>query len=82
MAIELGPHGIRVNAIAPTVTLTPMGEQVWGDPEKGDPMKAKIPLGNFAYPKDVSNAVLFLASDEAAMIHGEVLLIDGGFTAQ
>ena len=82
MAIELGPHNIRVNAIAPTVTLTPMGEQVWGDPAKGDPMKAKIPLGKFAYPVDVSNAVLFLASDESAMIHGEVLLIDGGFTAQ
>lgn len=82
MAIELGPHNIRVNAIAPTVTLTPMGEQVWGDPAKGDPMKAKIPLGKFAYPRDVSNAVLFLASEESGMISGEVLLIDGGFTAQ
>ena len=82
MAIELGPHNIRVNAIAPTVTLTPMGEQVWGDPEKGDPMRAKVPLGKFAYPKDISNSVLFLASEESGMINGEILLIDGGFTAQ
>lgn len=82
MAIELGPFNIRVNAIAPTVTLTPMGEQVWGDPEKGDPMKAKVPLGKFAYPKDISNSVLFLASEESGMINGEILLIDGGFTAQ
>ncbi|TFH05004.1 MAG: SDR family oxidoreductase [Spirochaetales bacterium] len=82
MALELGPHGIRANAVAPTVTLTPMGEQVWGDPGKGDPMKAKIPLGTFAYPVDIVHAVMFLASEEARMINGEVLLIDGGYTAQ
>ncbi len=82
MAIELGPHNVRVNAVAPTVVLTPMGEQVWGDPAKGDPMKAKIPLGRFAYPSNIADAVLFLASDAASMIHGEVLLIDGGYTAQ
>jgi 2-deoxy-D-gluconate 3-dehydrogenase len=82
MAIELGPHNVRVNAVAPTVVLTPMGEQVWGDPAKGDPMKAKIPLGRFAYPSNIADAVLFLVSDAASMIHGEVLLIDGGYTAQ
>lgn len=82
MALELGPHNVRVNAVAPTVVLTPMGEQVWGAPEKGGPMKAKIPLGRFAYPSNIADAVLFLASDAASMIHGEVLLIDGGYTAQ
>src|SRR5918911_4452924 len=43
MALELGPHRIRVNAVNPTVTLTPMGQMAWGDPAKSDPMKAKIP---------------------------------------
>jgi NAD(P)-dependent dehydrogenase (short-subunit alcohol dehydrogenase family) len=81
-ALELGPHGIRVNAVAPTITLTPMGQQVWGDPEKSRPMLERIPLGKFAYPPDVADAVLFLACDAASMIHGEVLVIDGGFTAQ
>lgn len=81
MAIELGPHNIRVNAIAPTVVLTPMGAQVWGDPKKADPVKAKIPLGRFAYPKEITAAVFFLASEGAGMIHGETLVIDGGADA-
>jgi 2-deoxy-D-gluconate 3-dehydrogenase len=45
-------------------------------------MLAKVPLGKFAYPKDVADAVLFLASDAAGMINGETLVIDGGYTAQ
>ena len=49
MAAELGPHNIRVNAVNPTVTLTPMGAEFWGsDPEKAAKMKARIPLGKFA----------------------------------
>lgn len=82
MAIELGPLGIRVNCVAPTVTLTPMGISVWGDPEKGDPMKAKIPTGRFAEPWEIADAVLFLLSDSAKMINGDVLVIDGGYTAR
>ena len=82
MAVELGPHGIRVNAVAPTVVLTPMGTQVWGDAAKADPVKAKIPLGRFLEPKEVTDVVLFLASEAAAMIHGETILIDGGVNAR
>jgi NAD(P)-dependent dehydrogenase (short-subunit alcohol dehydrogenase family) len=82
MAVELGPHGIRVNAVAPTVVLTPMGTQVWGDPRKADPVKAKIPLGRFLEPREVADLVLFLASGAASMIHGETILIDGGVNAQ
>ena len=81
MAAELGPHGIRVNAVAPTITLTPMGAKVWGDEAKAAPMKSRIPLGRFAYPKDVADAVLFLVSDAASMINGDILILDGGFTA-
>jgi len=82
MAVELGPHGIRVNAVAPTVVLTPMGTQVWGDATKADPVKAKIPLGRFLEPKEVTDVVLFLSSDAASMIHGETILIDGGVNAR
>jgi len=81
MAIELGPHNIRVNCVAPTVVLTPMGVQVWSDPEKSEPVRKKIPLGRFALPSEVTNVVMFLASDAATMIHGEVLLVDGGANA-
>lgn len=81
MAVELGPYSIRVNSVGPTVVLTPLGKKAWGDPAKADPMKARIPLGRFATVEEVSDAVLFLASDAASMIHGQMLLVDGGFTA-
>jgi NAD(P)-dependent dehydrogenase (short-subunit alcohol dehydrogenase family) len=79
MALELGPHQIRVNAINPTVILTPMAEKVWGDPAKSGPMLARIPLGRFGYPYHVANAVVYLLSDQADMIHGVALPVDGGF---
>jgi len=81
MALELGPHGIRVNAINPTIVLTPMGARVWGDPAKGGPMLARIPLGHFAQPIDVAHAVAYLLSDKAGMITGTMLPVDGGFLA-
>jgi L-xylulose reductase len=81
MALELGPHQIRVNAINPTVTLTPMGEMAWGDPKKSGPMMARIPLGRFAKPLHIAQAVAYLLSDQADMIHGVTLPVDGGFLA-
>ncbi len=81
MALELGPHGIRVNAINPTVVMTPMGKRAWADPAKGGPMLARIPLGKFAEPEDVAHLVAYLLSDQADMIHGVTLPIDGGFLA-
>lgn len=81
MALELGPHQIRVNAVNPTVTLTPMGEMAWGDPKKSGPMLAKIPLGRFAKPHHVAHAVAYLLSDAADMVHGVTLPVDGGFLA-
>jgi NAD(P)-dependent dehydrogenase (short-subunit alcohol dehydrogenase family) len=82
MALEFGPGNVRVNTVAPTVVLTPMGQQVWGDTEKAAPVKRQIPLGRFALPAEVTNPILFLASDAASMIHGAVLLIDGGADAR
>ena len=81
MALELGPHGIRVNALNPTVTLTPMGEMAWSDPAKSGPMLAKIPLGRFARPEDIADAVVFLLSGRATMISGACVPVDGGFLA-
>jgi NAD(P)-dependent dehydrogenase (short-subunit alcohol dehydrogenase family) len=81
MALELGPHNIRVNAVNPTVTLTPMGEMAWSDPAKSGPMLARIPQGKFAQPADVAHAVAYLLSDQADMIHGAILPVDGGFLA-
>lgn len=81
MAAEWGKYNIQTNAIAPTVILTPMGEQVWGDPAKGNPMLAKIPLGRFGKPIEVADLILFLASPASDLICGEVILIDGGYTA-
>jgi 2-deoxy-D-gluconate 3-dehydrogenase len=81
MAVEWGPYNIQANAIAPTVILTPMGEQVWGDPAVGDPMKAKIPLGRFGRPIEVADLILFLASPASDLICGATIAIDGGYTA-
>ena len=56
--------------------------QVWGDEKKTAPVKARIPLGRFVMPKEISAAVLFLASEGTGMIHGETLVIDGGVNAK
>ncbi|PJF45254.1 MAG: short-chain dehydrogenase, partial [Candidatus Thermofonsia Clade 3 bacterium] len=53
MALEWGPYNVQVNAVAPTVILTPMGTQVWGDTVKAEPMLAKIPLRRFGQPVEV-----------------------------
>jgi 3-oxoacyl-[acyl-carrier protein] reductase len=75
-ARELGRSNIRVNAIAPGFTAT---EMVTAMPEKVlDGMKARTPLGRLGEPRDIANAYLFLASDEAAFITGETLRVDGG----
>jgi NAD(P)-dependent dehydrogenase (short-subunit alcohol dehydrogenase family) len=81
MAAEWGQYNIQANAISPTVILTPMGEQVWGEPAKGEPMLAKIPLRRFGRPIEVADLILFLASPASDLICGEVILIDGGYTA-
>lgn len=81
MANELGPHGIRVNSVAPGITLTDLARVAWEAPEKGGPMLARTPVGRFAETVDVAEVILFLLSDAAAMIAGTTLPIDGGFLA-
>ncbi|CAF90996.1 unnamed protein product, partial [Tetraodon nigroviridis] len=81
MAVELGPHKIRVNSVNPTVVMTEMGRLAWSDPEKAQTMMSRIPLGNFAEVEDVVNTILFLLSDKSKMINGVTLPVDGGFLA-
>lgn len=81
MASEWGAYNIQVNAVCPTVIITPMGTEVWGDPKKSAPMLAKIPLRRFGQPVEVADLILFLASSAADLITGDTILIDGGYTA-
>lgn len=80
MAVELAPYKIRVNAIAPVAGETPLLATFMGEdtPEIRAKFIASIPLGRFSTPRDIANAALFLASDEAAMTTGSVLEVDGG----
>lgn len=81
MAKELGPYGIRVNAVAPTVTMTELAAAAWSDPAKKDPMMVRHPLGRFAEVEDVARTIAMLLSDDAPVVTGAVLPIDGGFLA-
>jgi L-xylulose reductase len=81
MANELGPHGIRVNTVNPTVTMTPMATKVWSEPAKSEPMLARIPMGRFVEPVEVARTIAYLLSDDASMVTGVSLLVDGGFEA-
>jgi NAD(P)-dependent dehydrogenase (short-subunit alcohol dehydrogenase family) len=77
-AAEFGPHGVRVNTVSPGVTLTPGNEAAGA---VLDQMAAATPAGRVVRPVDIANAVVFLASDDASMIHGITLDVDGGISA-
>jgi NAD(P)-dependent dehydrogenase (short-subunit alcohol dehydrogenase family) len=81
MAIEWGPHGIRVNTLCPTFIRTPLAEQTLQNPERKAWVLSKIKLGRLGEVTDIMGAVAFLASDAAALITGTALMVDGGWTA-
>ncbi|WP_028957518.1 SDR family oxidoreductase [Sulfitobacter sp. 20_GPM-1509m] len=81
MAKELGAYGIRVNAVAPTVTMTELAAAAWSDPAKKDPMMVRHPIGRFAEVDEVAKSIVMLLSDDAPMVTGAVLPVDGGFLA-
>lgn len=80
MAVELAPHGVRVNALNPVAGETPLLASFMGEdtPEMRAKFLSTIPLGRFSTPEDLANAALFLCSDEASMITGVGLEVDGG----
>lgn len=81
MALELGPHAIRVNAVAPGPVLTNLTRPLLEKPGAVERVKASQPLGRWGEASEVADLILFLASNEAAFITGETVTIDGGFMA-
>ncbi len=82
MALDLAPHGIRVNAIAPGPTLTGLTRATYADPERRRATITQIPLGRMGDPQDLVGAILFLASDESRWVTGSTVTVDGGYVAQ
>jgi NAD(P)-dependent dehydrogenase (short-subunit alcohol dehydrogenase family) len=80
-AAELGPRGVRVNAIAPGVVETPLTTQIRADPTWEAAYATKSALGRWAQPSELAGAVVYLASDAASFVTGSVLTVDGGWTA-
>jgi len=81
LAIELAPHRITANAVAPTFVATELTRVTLGDPEWRERVLSRIPLGRVAEVEDVAAAVVYLASPAARMVTGHSLLVDGGWTA-
>ncbi len=80
-AMELAPHGINVNGIAPTVVLTDAAEKWRSDPKRWEALLARIPMGRVAEPRDIVGTTLFFCSPAADFVTGQVLYLDGGITA-
>ena len=77
-ALELGPKGVRVNCIAPGLVQTHLSEMYWKDPGKLDERLRRQPLRHLGQPREIAEAAVLLASDDASYMTGEVLTIDGG----
>ena len=82
LAVEWAPHGIRVNAVAPTYVRTPFIKPITDQPDLVAKIEAMTPLRRLAEPEEVASAILFLASPGASMVTGHTLPVDGGFLAQ
>lgn len=78
IAVELAPHGITVNNIAPGAVDTPMDAPLKKDPEEMNELLSEIPLGRMARPEEIASLAVYLASDAAAYITGSTLFVDGG----
>lgn len=79
-AIEMAPYGIRVNAIGPGTSMTRITEGTRFDPERNAKFLANIPMGRYGEPEEAASAALYLASEDASYITGEILFEEGGFS--
>ncbi|AIY01820.1 short-chain dehydrogenase [Arthrobacter sp. PAMC 25486] len=80
LSMEWAQQGVTVNAVSPTVVETPLGKLAWAG-EKGEALKKQIPTGRFAQPEEVASLIAYLAGENAGMITGENILIDGGYSS-
>jgi glucose 1-dehydrogenase len=78
LAVELGPHGITVNNVAPGAIITPINKSLLDNKQQLDALLTNIPLGRMGKPEEVAGLVAFLASDDAAYVTGSTYVIDGG----
>ncbi len=81
MAMELSDQGLRINAVGPGVTRTPLTERYFQDADTVENIKAIHAMSRWGEPAEIAKAILFLASDEASFITGTTLMVDGGWTA-
>ena len=81
MALELGEKGIRVNAVAPGVVRTPLTERYFQDPDYAQVIRDIHAVGRWAEPREIAQAILFLADEANSFITGTILTVDGGWTA-
>ena len=81
LAVEWAPVGIAVNAVAPTFVDTPLTRPMLEDDEFRADVLRRLPIGRIGTPEDVVGAVVFLASEQSALVTGHVLAVDGGWTA-
>jgi NAD(P)-dependent dehydrogenase (short-subunit alcohol dehydrogenase family) len=81
LAVEWAPHGVRVNALAPSWFVTDMGNLIDREPEYRERVLRRVPLGRMGRPEELVGATVFLLSDAASMVTGHVLAVDGGVLA-
>jgi NAD(P)-dependent dehydrogenase (short-subunit alcohol dehydrogenase family) len=80
LAHEFGPHGVRVNCIAPGLIRTDFARALWEDPERIEAANTRVPLRRIGVPEEIAGAVVFLSSPASAFMTGQAMVIDGGVT--
>jgi len=80
LAIEFGPHNVRINAIAPGVIRTDFAKALWEDPQAEAALRRATPLGRIGEPQEIAGAAVFLASNASSYMTGQSIVIDGGST--